>query len=167
MRDTITFKGESAEAALKILSGEPEAERSGAAQPCLPSANCCAEAGAEARVSSLISSPVAPKEAVRLETFDKIGRELDHAYGKHGCAQWGRHEFYAILKKEVNELWDAIKADDPQEDVRKEAIQVAAMVFRYLETGDKYREPALALQGERAIRRNAALSEAAGKETSK
>ena len=72
---------------------------------------------------------------------DKIRRELDRAYGKHGRDQWGRHEFYAILKEEVDELWDAIKADKPQEDVRDEAIQIAAMVFRYLETGDRYREP--------------------------
>ena len=78
---------------------------------------------------------------VRLEAFDQIGRELNHAYDKYGRTQWGRHEFYAILKEEVDELWDAIKVDDPQEHVRKEAMQVAAMVFRYIETGDKYREP--------------------------
>jgi NTP pyrophosphatase (non-canonical NTP hydrolase) len=67
--------------------------------------------------------------------------ELDRAYSKHGREQWGRHEFYAILKEEVDELWDAIKTDAPQGEVRKEAIQVASMVFRYLETADRYREP--------------------------
>ena len=40
------------------------AERSGVLQGCLPSANCSAEAGAEARQDSLISSPVPPKEAI-------------------------------------------------------------------------------------------------------
>jgi NTP pyrophosphatase (non-canonical NTP hydrolase) len=64
--------------------------------------------------------------------------ELERAYSKHGKDQWGRHEFYAILKEEVDELWDAIKADSPIGEVEKEAIQVAAMVFRYLETGDRY-----------------------------
>jgi hypothetical protein len=67
-----------------------------------------------------------------------VRRELDHAYAKHGVAPWSRHEFYAILKEEVDELWDAIKADEPLDRVRAEAIQVAAMPVRYLETGDRY-----------------------------
>lgn len=70
-----------------------------------------------------------------------VANELERAYAKHGREQWGRHEFYAILKEEVDELWDDIKADAPQDKLRHEAIQVAAMVFRYLETGDRYREP--------------------------
>lgn len=74
----------------------------------------------------------------RQSIMQAISHELDHAYGKHGRDQWGRHEFYAILKEEVDEMWDAIKADDPIEHVRKEAIQIAAMVVRYLETGDRY-----------------------------
>lgn len=64
--------------------------------------------------------------------------ELTRAYAKHGGQQWGRHEFYGILKEEVDELWDAIKADEPFSRVRDEAIQVAAMPVRYLETGDRY-----------------------------
>lgn len=66
--------------------------------------------------------------------INSISDELDRAYAKHGCQPWGRHEFYAILKEEVDELWDSIKADEPQERVYAEAIQVAAMVFRYIET---------------------------------
>ncbi len=76
------------------------------------------------------------------QTAYAITCELDRAYGKHGREQWGRHEFYAILKEEVDELWDAIKTDAPQNELEKEAIQIAAMVFRYLETGDRYREAA-------------------------
>jgi NTP pyrophosphatase (non-canonical NTP hydrolase) len=67
-----------------------------------------------------------------------VDEELDRAYKKHGAPQWGRHEFYGILKEEVDELWDAIKGDEPASRVYDEAIQVAAMVFRYLETGDRY-----------------------------
>lgn len=67
-----------------------------------------------------------------------VQSEVERAYGKHGSDPWGRHEFYAILKEEVDELWDAIKRDEPAESVEKEAIQVAAMVLRYLETGDRY-----------------------------
>lgn len=93
------------------------------------------------RPKSEPAKPGSLERVVRLAAFDRISRELDRAYEKHGRDQWGRHEFYAILKEEVDELWDAIKADKPQEDVRDEAIQIAAMVFRYLETGDRYREP--------------------------
>lgn len=70
----------------------------------------------------------------------RIFDELDRAYKKHGAEPWGRHEFYAILKEEVDELWDDIKADAPQENVIKELVQVAAMCFRYFETGDRYRD---------------------------
>lgn len=69
----------------------------------------------------------------------EVADELDRAYAKHGRKRWGRHEFYAILKEEVDELWDAIKSDAPQENVIKELVQVAAMCFRYFETGDRYR----------------------------
>ena len=81
-----------------------------------------------------------------------IFEELDKAYAKHGQDQWGRHEFYAILKEEVDELWDAIKADMPMGEVRAEAIQVAAMVIRYLETGDRYQDARRG--GEQAESRN-------------
>ena len=74
-----------------------------------------------------------PSAAVRAEVL--------HAYLKHGREPWSRHEFYAILLEEVEELWDAIKRDLPQEDVLKELTQVAAMCFRYAETGDRCRGP--------------------------
>lgn len=73
--------------------------------------------------------------------IQRIAAELEHAYAKHGLGQWGRHEFYAILLEEVDEVWESIKADHPQKYVIDEAIQIATMVFRYLETGDRYREP--------------------------
>lgn len=76
----------------------------------------------------------------RADIFNKISNELNRAYEKHGNAQWGRHEFYAILKEEVDELWDSIKSNEPSERMEEEAIQVAAMVFRYLETGDRYKK---------------------------
>lgn len=68
--------------------------------------------------------------------------EVDRAYKKHGAAQWGRHEFYGVIKEEIDEMWDAIKDDEPQERVYEELIQVAAMCLRYYETRDRYREPA-------------------------
>ena len=88
--------------------------------------------------------PVVRRRAI----VEAISKELERAYSKHGRDQWGRHEFYAILKEEVDELWDAIKADHPQGQVVMEAIQVAAMCFRYLETRDRYREPSNSVIGE-------------------
>jgi hypothetical protein len=71
-------------------------------------------------------------------TYQRILAELARAYEKHDRLPWGRHEFYAILREEVDELWDAIKADEPQGRVLAEAVQVAAVVFRYMQTGDRY-----------------------------
>ena len=75
----------------------------------------------------------------RTEIIELIENELERAYAKHGKEPWGRHEWYAILKEEVDELWSLIKRDGPDLYVIEEAIQVAAMVVRYLETGDRYR----------------------------
>lgn len=77
----------------------------------------------------------------RWKILEEISRELERAYAKHGREQWGRHEFYAILLEEVDEVWEEIKADSPQAQLRREIIQVAAMAIRYLETKDRYREP--------------------------
>jgi NTP pyrophosphatase (non-canonical NTP hydrolase) len=41
------------------------------------------------------------------------------------------HEGYAVLKEEVDELWDAIKRNDSA-NMQEEAIQVAAMSIRFL-----------------------------------
>lgn len=62
--------------------------------------------------------------------------ELDQAYTKHGAEPWSRHEFYAILLEEVDELWDDIKSDEDLDLVLSELVQVAAMCIRYAETGD-------------------------------
>jgi hypothetical protein len=43
-----------------------------------------------------------------------------------------RHESYAILLEEVDELWDEIKADASDERVLAEAIQVGAMALRFI-----------------------------------
>jgi NTP pyrophosphatase (non-canonical NTP hydrolase) len=64
--------------------------------------------------------------------------ELHHAYTKHGDEPWSRHEFYAILLEEVDELWDAIKRDEPLANVKAEAIQVAAVVVRFLDTDERH-----------------------------
>lgn len=46
------------------------------------------------------------------------------------------HEAYAVIKEEVDELWDEIKKSKDTKgnnQIRNELIQVGAMVVRYLE----------------------------------
>jgi hypothetical protein len=78
----------------------------------------------------------------RAEALAAVEAALDYAYAKHGRDPWGRHEFFGVLYEEMQkELGDAIFADEPIEHVLEEAIQVAAVCIRYLETGDRYRGP--------------------------
>lgn len=48
----------------------------------------------------------------------------------------GGHEGYAVLLEEVEELWAEVKASKPHDrrlkQMRKEAIQVAAMALRFV-----------------------------------
>lgn len=44
------------------------------------------------------------------------------------------HEGFAVLKEEVDELWDHVKTNQKKRDIeamRKEALQVAAMALRF------------------------------------
>lgn len=46
------------------------------------------------------------------------------------------HEGYAVLKEEVDELWDAIKKSKDvigNDQIKHELIQIGAMVVRYLD----------------------------------
>lgn len=63
--------------------------------------------------------------------FDEVARELVRATAKFGPMH-SAHEGYAILKEEVDELWDDIKTNAPLVDQRKEAIQIAAMAIRFI-----------------------------------
>ena len=63
-----------------------------------------------------------------------VEAELRRAQKKFPRPQTGPHEGYAVLLEEVDELWDAIKANDIAHS-RVEAVQVAAMAIRYLLEG--------------------------------
>jgi hypothetical protein len=42
------------------------------------------------------------------------------------------HEGHAVIREEMDELWDDVKANAPAEQMKKEAIQIAAMAIRYV-----------------------------------
>jgi hypothetical protein len=68
--------------------------------------------------------------------MDDVRTELYMATSEFGPFS-SPHEGFAILKEEVDELWDDIKAN---KDPRNEAIQVAAMAVRFLmDCCDEYR----------------------------
>ena len=62
------------------------------------------------------------------KAFNLIKKELARARTKFDSFN-SPHEGYAVIKEEVDEMWDDIKAN---RDASKEAVQVAAMALRYL-----------------------------------
>lgn len=63
--------------------------------------------------------------------IEETRRELTRAREKWPAGFHSGHEGYAVLKEELEELWDAVKADDAAH-ARREAVQIAAMALRYL-----------------------------------
>lgn len=81
---------------------------------------------------------------VSLDAIDyacgEVERELRRAITLFGPFRCG-HEGWAVIREEVDELWDEIKNNKREDHVarqRKEAIQIAAMALRYVvDLGDK------------------------------
>ncbi len=62
----------------------------------------------------------------------KIHNELDRATKKYGSFH-SKHEGYAVLKEQVDELWDSIKDKHVTDKERyNEAMRVAAMAVKYM-----------------------------------
>lgn len=76
---------------------------------------------------------VADKErAVIAEIMNEIEKELITAISLFSPDN-SPHEGYAVIKEEVDELWDLVKGNEgwkPQ--AMKEAVQIAAMAARYI-----------------------------------
>lgn len=65
------------------------------------------------------------------DALDEVFAEVKRSLDKHGGFRSG-HEGWAVLKEEVDELWDEIKADNSGGvEARTEAIQIAAMAVKY------------------------------------
>ena len=83
----------------------------------------------------------APYEKLH-KVWSEVNAELRQATAKFGPFN-SAHEGYAVLKEEVDELWDAIKTNASPQHQREEAVQVAAMAIRYILdiTGGPWKEP--------------------------
>jgi hypothetical protein len=66
-----------------------------------------------------------------LSVAAEIAGELTRARAKHGPMH-GPHEGWAVIKEELDELWEHVRADTgTSAEARKEAIQIAAMALAY------------------------------------
>lgn len=62
----------------------------------------------------------------------EVETELYDANQMHGNFK-SYHEGYAVIKEELEELWDEIKKKNPSKsDLRKEAIQLTAMGLKFI-----------------------------------
>lgn len=66
--------------------------------------------------------------------LQEVLAEYSRAVLKHPGRFHSAHEGFAVLKEEVDELWDDVKEDHGTDVTsgRSEAIQVAAMAVRYI-----------------------------------
>lgn len=72
----------------------------------------------------------------KLSIIADIDEEFKSAVAKHPKFN-SRHEGFAILKEEVDELWDEVKKNhtktpEAKFKQRKEAVQIAAMAMRFI-----------------------------------
>lgn len=65
------------------------------------------------------------------DAIDMVIVELAKAINKFGKFN-SEHEGYAVIKEELDELWDEIKGEHRAIEMRDEAKQVAAMALRFM-----------------------------------
>jgi hypothetical protein len=71
------------------------------------------------------------REWKMVEILADVAKECRFAAKRHPPMRSG-HEGYAIIKEELDELWEAVKKDAPPEELYKEAHQVAATAIRFM-----------------------------------
>lgn len=79
----------------------------------------------------LVTAPLPTSDSAPNKICSELLEEVVKARIKHPKPFNSAHEGYAILKEEVEELWEDIKRDD-FDHARKELVQVGAMVIRFL-----------------------------------
>lgn len=88
--------------------------------------------GLERRRSHLHSGKPMVEEIEIRKALGLVEAELIRASNLFGPFH-SRHEGWAVLKEEVDELWDAIKDKHSSlDDCRNEVMQVAAMAVRFM-----------------------------------
>src|SRR5260370_31258259 len=65
------------------------------------------------------------------EALAKIRIEYERAAARQGAFNWGQ-EGYAVIREELDELWEEVKSKDGLGRAWEEAVQVAAMALRFL-----------------------------------
>lgn len=63
--------------------------------------------------------------------FDQVKIELEKAVHKFHAYN-SAHEGYAVIKEELDELWDEIKGDHNTKRLHEEAVQVASTAIRFI-----------------------------------
>ena len=63
---------------------------------------------------------------IGIENELRIARDKFHNFHSY-------HEGYAVIKEELEELWDEIKTTENKEKMHKELIQIIAMCIRFIE----------------------------------
>lgn len=69
-------------------------------------------------------------DSIQNKVTEKVRRALWRAQKKHNKMETYHHG-YAVIKEELDELWDEIKADN-FEKAHKESVQLAAVAQRFL-----------------------------------
>lgn len=67
----------------------------------------------------------------KLRIWSEIGHELHSAQVKFPAFH-SAHEGFAVLKNEVDALWECVREKQNTQVMRREAVQVAAMAIRFL-----------------------------------
>ncbi len=66
-------------------------------------------------------------------TIQAIDQELIEASEKFPGSFCSKHEGYAVLLEETEELWDLVKRNGSGSEMYNEAKQVAAMAIRFMQ----------------------------------
>ncbi|MBB4287977.1 hypothetical protein [Roseospira goensis] len=68
----------------------------------------------------------------RTRALEDVAAEAERAATKHRPMA-GAHEGWAVIKEELDELWEHVRADTGRSAAaRREAVQIAAMAIRYI-----------------------------------
>lgn len=67
------------------------------------------------------------------QSIKEVLEELNRARQKHPKKFNSPHEGWAVIREELDELWEEVKHDTYPLRLREEAIQVAATALRFIE----------------------------------